>query len=65
MRARRVWAAAALLSALIAAAPAVAGPCENLVVDPAGLIGTTITGALTVSGPTLDNSVSRRPVIPT
>ena len=56
MRARKIWAAAALLSALIAAAPAVAGPCENLVVDPAGLIGTTITGALTVSGPTLDFS---------
>jgi feruloyl esterase len=53
MRAQTLAAAAGLLCGLIVATPALAGPCENLIVDPAGLIGTTITGAVTVGGPTL------------
>lgn len=52
MRTRTLAAAAGLLASLAAAAPALAGPCENLVVDAGGVVGRTITGALTVTGPT-------------
>lgn len=47
----KLAAAAVFFSSLCVTMPAVAGPCENLVVNPGGVLGGKVTGALSVSGP--------------
>jgi len=51
MRPRTLPALAAFVVSLFAGAPALAGPCENLVLNLGGLVGATVTGAVTVPGP--------------
>ncbi len=51
MRLRSLPASAAVLVSLFAGAPALAGPCENLVLNLGGPLGTTVVGAVSVPGP--------------
>ena len=51
MRPRTLPALAAFVVSLFAGAPALAGPCENLVLNLGGLVGATVTGAVSVPGP--------------
>jgi feruloyl esterase len=51
LRSLRSAALAAFSTCLFSCAPALAGPCENLVLNLGGVVGTTVTGAVTVPGP--------------